>query len=958
MFDPSVKKISKKYYLLANLTIAFAYFSIAKISITFASIGPVASIWPSSGIALAALLLLGIWVLPGIFLGSFLLEFVNYDLTLVNLFTVFGISLANTLGPLFSVFLLRYFRSSQNLLEQSQDVLKFVAAAALSMSLNALIGASTVCLSGNAPWTIYTEILWTWWISDTVGMIIFTPLLLAWSSKQFNLLSRAKVLELALLITIMIFISYIAFGKGYPVEYTLIPVLMWSAFRFEQKITILLIVCVSLIAILGTANGYGSFVRDSLNESLLLLQSFIAVITVTTLVLLAIIIERKKAESQLKTANAELQDLNKLKDEFLANTSHELRTPLNGIIGIAESLVYGVTGKLGDETKQNLLMIVASGKRLSALVNDILDFSNLKHKTLELQLKPVTMREIVEIILSLSQPMIAKKELQLINSIKSELPPVYADENRLQQILYNLVGNAIKFTESGRIEISAKVVDNYLEVSISDTGIGVAKNKLNRIFESFEQAEGSTARKYGGTGLGLAITKQLVQLHGGKIWVKSEVGVGSCFFFTIPLSKDKDDVSSNKDNVSAQISLINSSLSDIKTNKPSKETNKVTTSNQVNILIVDDEPINLQVLQNYLYLENYHIVQANNGHEALSIIEKGFKPDAILLDVMMPQMTGYELTKKLREKWQADELPILLLTAKNQVTDLVTGLEAGANDYLAKPFSKDELLARLKNQINIKQLRADNIRLNAEIEVTQRIQQMLLPKTEELEKIVGLDIAGFMEPAEEVGGDYYDVLQSNGRILFCIGDATGHGLESGMLAMMTQAGVRTLLEIGETDTTKFLTSLNSMIYKNVQERMLIDKNITLSLLEYQAGGTLRISGQHEDIIIVRNGNLELFDTSDLGVPVGFIDDISEYVSQKEVKLNQGDVVILYTDGITEAENIEREEYGIERLSKIVKQHWQKSSKDIQQAVIDDVHTFIGTQKVFDDITLLVLKQID
>ncbi len=649
----------------------------------------------------------------------------------------------------------------------------------------------------------------------------------------------------------------------------------------------------------------------------------------------------------LETKNTELQQLNQLKDEFLANTSHELRTPLNGIIGIAESLIDGATGNLGDQTKNNLFMIVSSGKRLSTLVNDILDFSKLKGQTLELQLKPVSLQQIIEIVVTLSQPLIGQKEVQLINAIAPDLPPVEADENRLQQILYNLVGNAIKFTEKGQIEISAKVVNHQLELMVFDTGIGIEEDKFDRIFESFEQAEGSTARKYGGTGLGLAVTKQLVELHGGKIWVESQVGVGSRFFFTIPVSEGQ---------VSSQISVQSAPVSKLQT--PSEtltERKKVRTSNQFKILIVDDEQVNLQVLNNFLYLQNYHIVQATSGIEALAVIEKGFKPDAILLDVMMPKMTGYEVTQKLREKWQADELPILLLTAKNQVTDLVTGLEMGANDYLTKPFAKDELLARLKTHLNIKQLKAENTRMSAELEVTRKIQQMLLPKEQELEQIANLEIAGFMEPADEVGGDYYDVLQHNGRFLLGIGDATGHGLESGILALMTQSAVRTLLENGETDTSKFLNSINGMIYKNVQERMLVNKNLTLSLLEYDKG-VLRICGQHEDVIVVRNGQLERIDTDNLGFQVGFVDDITEYVSQTQVALDKDDVVVLYTDGITEAENPEREEYGIERLCEVVKQHWQKSAKALREAVVDDVRTYIGEQKVFDDMTLLVLKQ--
>ena len=165
--------------------------------------------------------------------------------------------------------------------------------------------------------------------------------------------------------------------------------------------------------------------------------------------------------SALETKNTELQRLDKLKDEFLANTSHELRTPLNGIIGIAESLIDGATGKLPETTNFYLALISSSGKRLSSLINDILDFSQLKHKTLELQTKSVNLREIVFIILKLSQPLVGTKNLQLINSVAPELPPIAADENRLEQILYNLIGNAIKFTESGTVEISAALITSH-----------------------------------------------------------------------------------------------------------------------------------------------------------------------------------------------------------------------------------------------------------------------------------------------------------------------------------------------------------------------------------------------------------------------------------------------------------------------------------------------------------------
>lgn len=676
----------------------------------------------------------------------------------------------------------------------------------------------------------------------------------------------------------------------------------------------------------------------------------------------------KESFATLEKQNEDLKRLDQLKNEFLANTSHELRTPLNGIIGIAESLIDGVTGELPQTTQKNIQLIISSGRRLANLVNDILDFSKLRHKNLELQLKPVDIHAITNLVLTLSQPLAKNKNLQLINAIPEDLPPAEADENRLQQILYNLVGNAIKFTAAGRVEVSAELVRSHrssvmgseqllmnndqLAITISDTGIGIGEDKFERIFESFEQVEGSTAREYGGTGLGLAVTKQLVELHGGKVSVKSQLEKGSQFTFTLPVSLGKIE---NKLPVDAIKPLVITALAEISIATNSLQ---LTTKNKqhIKILIVDDDPINLQVLINNLSLQNYAVTQASNGEEALAIIEQGLKPDIILLDVMMPKMTGYQVTQKLRESFTSTELPIILLTARTQVQDIVTGLNLGANDYLCKPVAKDELLARLRTQINMCRLLAENLRLSAEIEVTRKLQQMILPKESELREVAGLEIAGFMEPADEVGGDYYDVLQHNGSVKIGIGDVTGHGLESGMLMLMAQTAVRTLMESKQTDPVQFLDVLNRTLYGNIQ-RIDSSKNMTLALLDY-ANGVIKLSGQHEEIIVVRcGGELERIDTMDLGFPIGLDEEIAQFVAQQVVHLYPGDVVVLYTDGITEAYDINRNRYGLDRLCEIVRCNCEKSAQEIKQAVIQDVWKYIGTQKVFDDVTLVVLKQI-
>ena len=221
-----------------------------------------------------------------------------------------------------------------------------------------------------------------------------------------------------------------------------------------------------------------------------------------------------------------MQKASQLKDEFLANTSHELRTPLNGIIGLCESLLDGAHGYLNPPQASNMSMVVQSGKRLANLVNDILDFSKMKHQELSLKLKPVGLNSMVQLALKLSQPLIGHKKVTLQNQLSEDLPLVQADEDRLQQILLNLLGNAIKFTHEGTITLSAEIQEKEIKVSIADTGIGIAQDKLESIFESFEQADGTTAREYGGTGLGLSVTKQLVELQKGRIEVQSTEGQG------------------------------------------------------------------------------------------------------------------------------------------------------------------------------------------------------------------------------------------------------------------------------------------------------------------------------------------------------------------------------------------------------------------------------------------------
>ena len=316
------------------------------------------------------------------------------------------------------------------------------------------------------------------------------------------------------------------------------------------------------------------------------------------------------------------------------------------------------------------------------------------------------------------------------------------------------------------------------------------------------------------------------------------------------------------------------------------------------------------------------------------------------------RIQGGDLNAKAPET-SADEVGELAYSFNSMAKQLKTSLDT-LEDKVAERTAE---LASANDQITAlnDRLEAENLRMGAELDVAKQIQQMILPKAEELEQVEELDISGFMEPADEVGGDYYDVLQTDGIVTFGIGDVTGHGLESGLLMLMTQTAVRTLQEMRELDPVKFLDTLNRTLYHNVQ-RMNSDRNLTLAILNY-AAGKISISGQHEETLIVRtDGSIERIDTMDLGLPIGLDDDIVDFIDHVTVELAPGDGVILYTDGIPEAYNMAKKQYGMERLCEVITQNWEGSAADVRRAIIGDVRHFIGQQKVFDDITLLVLKQ--
>ncbi|PCK07341.1 MAG: hypothetical protein COA42_14775 [Alteromonadaceae bacterium] len=455
----------------------------------------------------------------------------------------------------------------------------------------------------------------------------------------------------------------------------------------------------------------------------------------------------KKIVENERLVNKKLRDLDKLKDQFLASTSHELRTPLNGIIGLSESLILGAAGEIPEGAQESLKLIVSSGRRLGSLINDILDFSRLRQHNITLHTQSVNLGAIVNLVLTLSKPLAINKPLTLTNNIPDGFSRVIADEDRLQQILYNLIGNAIKFTPAGKVIISATTEDKVVWVSIQDTGIGIAEHKRQSVFEAFEQVNGADARDHGGTGLGLAVTRQLVELHQGKLELVSEPGMGSTFRFSLTLS-DTDqiknaiekatpqsqapdklnpkpydasgDLGKNDQHTPKSLSLNAAAPStkliiDAFPDTPEPDTSKPDTSKKAtkatlfHILVVDDEPVNRKVLHNLLSMKNYRVSECSGGHETLKFLNAEHDVDLVIIDIMMPLMSGYVVCEKLRETYSPGQLPIVFLTAKNQLSDLEAGYAAGGNDFLRKPVAKEELYARLRTHLQL-------LKINRELE--------------------------------------------------------------------------------------------------------------------------------------------------------------------------------------------------------------------------------------------------
>ncbi|MCZ8516552.1 ATP-binding protein [Paenibacillus filicis] len=390
---------------------------------------------------------------------------------------------------------------------------------------------------------------------------------------------------------------------------------------------------------------------------------------------------------------------NQLKDEFLANTSHEIKTPLHGIMNITSELLDDEEQALSAKHKQNLWLIKDTSIKLSMLIHDLIDVTRLKHGELRLYPTVVDLKVLTQIVLDVLQFELAGKNVELNNLVDSDLWAL-ADENRLRQILYNLVQNAIKHTHNGSINVVSYIVGDMVHMTIEDTGSGIAAEKHEAIFEYFEQlSEPPPQDGYTSMGVGLYVSRKLVERMGGGIWVEwSEAGVGTRIAFTLPIVSHVQAYLETAGTVMNQSRMISEEI-------PLDFLGQ----HDHTILIVDDEVSNIHILLNILKRHQYNVITAFSAKEAIAKLQEYPQVDLAILDVMMPRVSGIELCQMLRSQYSILDMPILFATVKDTPQDIALGFRAGANDYITKPFNAETLIARIQTLLAMKTAMQDAI---------------------------------------------------------------------------------------------------------------------------------------------------------------------------------------------------------------------------------------------------------
>jgi signal transduction histidine kinase len=529
-------------YSLAIAALALVYVIAARAGLMMDAVGGFATlVWPPSGLALAALLIFGPGLWPGVFAGAFLANL----LTGAPVFVALGIATGNTLEAALAVYALRQIPGFQVSLERVADVVGLILlAAVLSTLVSATIGVASLYLGGIVSAGQLGETWRAWWLGDLIADLLVAPILLVWSSGPRRLRDPRRRVEAVALGIAVVAASLLIFAgpAGMPTAtgryaqaYLFFPLLIWAALRFGQRGAISTAFVVSVIAVWGTALGHGPFVRPALHQSLIALQTFMGVATATFLVLGASIAERRRAEEEVRLARARAEEANRAKAEFLAVMSHELRTPLNAISGYVDLLSVGVDGPLTEKQQVSLSRIQLNQQHLLSLIDDVLSFARIEAGKLNVDVQTVLVNDVVATLEAIIRPELQRKELDFSCEPCDRALSVRADPEKLRQILLNFLANAMKFTpKRGQIRVGAELRAELVRIWVSDTGVGIPSDQIAHVFEPFFQVEQGPTRRYAGIGLGLAIARDLAHAMNGELRLESNVGKGTTASVLLP----------------------------------------------------------------------------------------------------------------------------------------------------------------------------------------------------------------------------------------------------------------------------------------------------------------------------------------------------------------------------------------------------------------------------------------
>jgi signal transduction histidine kinase/CheY-like chemotaxis protein len=664
--------------LVRIAVLAAAYFVTAKLGLSLAFVHASATaVWPPTGIAFAALLVLGRRLWPGVFLGAFLANITNQG----SLLTVTGIAAGNTLEAVLGASLVLRCTNGPDAFLQARGVFLFaLLAGLLSTTVSATFGVTSLCLGGDARWTEYGSIWWTWWLGDVMGDLVVAPPLVLWMQDPQMRWTRAQVLELGLWLALAILIGHVVFGpwlgvgaRGLPVEFSFVPLLVWLAFRFSPRKTATGALVLGGIALWGTLDGYGPFARAEPNTALLLVQAFMGITAVTSIGLAAAVSERGRAREALRQSEELLRQSQKMEaiGRLSGGIAHDFNNILTAILGFTDLMLRETAES--DPLRRYLEEIRNSGQRAAGLTRQLLAFGRkqmMQPAVLSLNRMVTTLQEMLRRLIG--------EHIELIAKLEPELGNVKVDRNQFERAIVNLVLNARDaMPGGGRLTIETLNADGEagqaeraagmaagpsVMLRIGDTGVGMDAQTLEHMFEPF-----FTTKELGqGVGLGLAAVYGIVRQSSGQIFVKSHPGSGTSFTIYLPRVDEEPAEEA----------------------PPASWTDSADES--ATILIAEDEDAVRRMIFTVLDRCGYTVLEARDGLEALQICCRLEQPlDLLLTDIVMPHMNGRELAEQVGRI--RPSLKTLFMSGYADEAVLQRDvLEPGAA-FLFKPVLPDEL---------------------------------------------------------------------------------------------------------------------------------------------------------------------------------------------------------------------------------------------------------------------------